>query len=88
MHRILAYPYRLLVIESTWSEIRAGEWRGQTKPASVEGSIYSWCARGVPIWLAGTREEAEKVAARYLFCVARHRFEEIRGLVDNLKIAE
>ena len=36
--RLLAFPVRALVVESTWERIEAGEWRSKITPAAAMGS--------------------------------------------------
>lgn len=88
IQRMLAYEARAIVIEANWDQVKAGAWRSKVTSSQVIGSLYSWCARGINVWLAGSREEAQEMTVRFLFCAARHRFNELRSLVDNLKIAE
>ncbi len=35
--RLLAYPVRAIVIESTWQEVEAGQWRSKVTPAAAVG---------------------------------------------------
>ncbi len=44
--RLLAYPVRVLLVESTWPEIEAGGWRGNVTSSQVEGSLLGWPPRG------------------------------------------
>jgi len=75
---------KALIVESSWNEIEAGEWRGKVKPASVIGSLLGWQAQGLPIVLAGNRDRAQTLAARMLYLVARRRWRESRELVAGV----
>lgn len=44
--RLLAYPVRCLVIESTWSAMEMGEWRGNIRPTQVLGALSGWICSG------------------------------------------
>jgi len=83
MQRILAYPVRALVVESTWEEIERGEWRSKVSPAAVIGSLLGWQAKGVPVLLAGDHERAGRFVSRMLFIAARRRWREARELVKG-----
>ncbi len=68
IQRLLAYPTRGIVIESTWTAFEAGNWR-------------SWITCGVPIVMAGDHDRAGRYIARILFTAARRRWREARALV-------
>ncbi len=81
VQRLLSYPIRALVIESTWQEFEAGDWRSKIKPASVIGSLLGWSALGLPIVMAGTHQQAGRYVSRLLFIAARRRWREARALL-------
>ncbi|OHB70482.1 MAG: hypothetical protein A2V70_06225 [Planctomycetes bacterium RBG_13_63_9] len=80
VQRLLAYPVRCLVIESSWSEIEAAGWRSRVTPASALGSLLGWIALGLPIIMAGDHEWAGRYVSRLLFIAARRRWRELRAL--------
>ena len=84
--RLLAYPVRAIVVEATWAEIEAGEWRGQVKPPAVLGSCLGWIAQGVPIVMAGSHEKAGEYVAKMLYIAARRRWRENRIFVTEVMI--
>ena len=49
VQRLLAYPVRALVIETTWQQLEVGEWRSKVTPEAAIGSALGWllftCAR-------------------------------------------
>ena len=79
--RLLAYPTRAIVIEATWGDLEAGEWRSQVTPAAAVGSVLGWVAAGVPVLLAGDHARAGRFVGRLLFTAARRRWREARALV-------
>ena len=81
VQRLLAYPVRALVIESTWGELETGDWRSKVTPQAAVGSCLGWIAAGLPVVMAGDHERAGKFVARLLFIVARRRWREARALV-------
>jgi len=87
MQRILAYPHKMLVVEATWADIRAGQWRSQVTPAAVSGSLLGWMARGIPIFFAADHAGAGAIVRHFLFLSARRRWYEATALVPHLKIA-
>jgi DNA excision repair protein ERCC-4 len=78
--RLLAYPVRALVVESTWQRIEAGEWRSKITPQAALGSLIGWIAMGLPVLMAGDHERAGVFIQRILFTAARRRWREARGL--------
>jgi len=84
LQRMLAYPCRCLVIESTWQEMEVGEWRSEITPASAIGSLLAWQMMGIPVLMAGSHERAGRYVARMLLLAARRRWRENRGLLAVL----
>lgn len=82
IQRLLAYPVRAIVVEASWADLEAGEWRSQVSPAAAVGSVLGWIAAGVPVVMAGNRERAERYISRLLFIAARRRWREARPLVE------
>jgi DNA excision repair protein ERCC-4 len=80
VHRLLSYPVRALVVESTWQEIETGEWRSDVRPQAVLGSLLGWIAAGLPVLMAANHEQAGRYVARLLVIVARRRWHELRAL--------
>jgi hypothetical protein len=58
VQRLLAYPVRCLVVESTWTELEAGEWRSKVTASAAVGSLLGWVASGLPILMAGDHQRA------------------------------
>lgn len=86
LQRLLAYPSRALIIESTWAEIERGDWRQKVDKNAALGSLIGWIAMGVPVVMAGSRDGAQNFAARFLFIAARRRWRELLVFADGLKI--
>ncbi len=82
--RLLAYPVRALVVESTWQAIEMGEWRSKVKPLQVEASLLGWAAHGLPVVMAGNHERAGRMVGRLLWIAARRRHEEARALMGGI----
>ncbi len=85
IQRLLAYPARLIVVEGTLSQIQLKQYRGEVEPNSAIGSILGWMARGIPILFAGDHAEAGKMVSRFLFTVARRRYEEAKTLFGSVQ---
>ena len=82
VQRLLAYPVRALVVESTWAVIEIGNWtRSKVTPAAAIGSLLGWVAMGLPIIMAGDHERAGRYVSRLLFTAARRRWRECRQLL-------
>lgn len=81
LHRLAAYPVRLLVIESTWATIEAGNFdRSQVTSSAAMGSLLGWMAQGIPVVMTGNHEQAGRMVSRFLFLAARRRYREARQL--------
>lgn len=78
--RLLAYPVRCLVIETTWLDLERGDWRSKVTPAAALGSVLGWIAMGLPVVMAGDHERAGRYVSRLLFTAARRRWREARQL--------
>ena len=91
VQRLLAYPCRALVVESTWQEIERGEWRSKVTAQSALGSLLGWVAMGMPVVMAGDHQRAGRVVSRLLFIAARRRYRELRalaGAIGSKEVAE
>ena len=86
--RLLAYPVRAIVIEATWPEVEAGQWRSRVTPAAAVGSLLGWIAAGVPVIMAGDHGRAGRYVSRLLFTAARRRWREARALARSVCSAE
>ena len=82
--RLLAYPCRAIVVESTWADLEAGEWQSRITPAAAIGSLLGWIAAGVPIIMAGDHARAGRYVGRLLFTAARRRWRECRALAGPI----
>jgi len=83
--RLLAYPVRALVVESTWHELEAGNWRSKVSPAAAVGSCLGWVAMGLPIIMAADHARAGQYVAKLLYTAARRRWRESRALLAGLE---
>ena len=84
VQRLLAYPCRALIIESSWHKFEHGGWRSRVTPTAAVGSLLGWSAMGLPIVMVGDHERAGRYVARLLFIAARRRWREVRALVDGI----
>lgn len=80
LQRMLAYPARCVVVESTLADIDAGEWRAKATPKAIRNSIASFIASGVPVMLAGNRSGGERFTAGFLWRVWLHEYRRVRQL--------
>jgi ERCC4-type nuclease len=88
VQRLLAYPVRCLVVESTWQALEAGEWQSKITPAAAIGSTLGWIAAGLPVVMAGDHKRAGQYTSRLLFIAARRRWREARGLIQSVQTEE
>lgn len=86
MHRILAFPHKMLIIESSWEDIRAGKWRSKVHPNAVCGSLLGWMSKGIPIFFAQDHSIAAGIVRHFLFLSARRRWLEAASMLTHLRI--
>lgn len=86
--RLLAYPVRCLVVESTWAALEAGEWRSKVTAQAAIGSVLGWIAAGLPVVMAGDHTRAGIYVGRLCFIAARRRWREARELVRGILTEE
>ena len=84
IERLRGFPVKAVIVEATWADLEAGEWRSQISPASMLGSTLGWICSGIPFVLAGNREKASQYAARILFITARREWKKLRGLAESI----
>ena len=84
VQRLLAYPTRALVVEATWADIEAGEWRSRVTSKAVIGSLLGWIGAGLPVIMAGDHARAGRYVSRFLFITARRRWRELRALSSEV----
>jgi ERCC4-type nuclease len=86
VQRLLAYPTRCLVVESTWYEVEYGDWRrrSELQPSHVVGSLVGWLCLGLPVVMAGDWQQAGHFVSRILFTAARRRWREARALAVGI----
>jgi ERCC4-type nuclease len=82
--RLMGCRHRVLVVESTWERLSAGEWRSKITPASVIGSLTGLMADGLPVALVGDHEQAGRFISRFFYLVAKRRLRESRGLIGAI----
>jgi DNA excision repair protein ERCC-4 len=85
--RLLAFPIRVLVVESTWETIESHEsampqWRGKVTKEAVIGSLLGWQAAGLSIHMTGNHARAGRHVARLLYTIAKRRYRELRSFVE------
>lgn len=83
VQRLLAYPCRVIVVEATWADLEAGQWRSKITPSAAMGSVLGWIAAGIPIVMAGDHARAGRYVSRLLYIAARRRWRENRQLIKN-----
>jgi DNA excision repair protein ERCC-4 len=84
IQRLLAYPARALVLETSWEQIERGVWKSKVRPQAVVGSVLGWCSRGLPVILASTHAKAGQYTAHFLLLAARRRWREARSLAREV----
>ena len=86
MHRMMAFPCRMLIIEASWRQIEEGDYgTSLLRPNQVRGSLDAWQARGVSVVLAGNRDSAQRYARRILLAAAQTPWRKLRSMAEALQ---
>lgn len=86
VQRLLAYPVRALVVESSWPTIEMEQWtRSRITGKQVTGSLLGWIAMGLPVVMATNHTRAGQLVSRMLYIAARRRWREARELVKHVQ---
>lgn len=78
LQRLLAYPCRAVVVETTWEFFQRGEWRSEVTAQAAVGSVLGWQIAGVPFLFVGDHQAAGRTIGRLLYIVGRRRWREAR----------
>ncbi len=73
LHRLRGIESRIVIVEASWADLQAGDWRSPISAKSVCGSVLGWMGWDIPFHFAGDRETADRDAARFLYIQARRR---------------
>lgn len=72
LEALRAYDFRCVIVEAGVREIMAGNYRSGVKPEAVLGFVAEvTVAQAVPVYLAGSRAEAQILAATFLRMAAK-----------------
>ena len=79
--RMRSYPFRCIVVEGSYSDIIAGNYRSKLNPISAAHSISSWVSKHqVPIMFVGDANAAADFVKHYMYSTAQRLFEKNRNL--------
>lgn len=78
IERLLKFPSKLLLVESSISQIMAKNYRGTMHPNAVLGSLLGWMEQGIPVLFTGSHANAAWLCEWYLKIAARHRLPELK----------
>jgi ERCC4-type nuclease len=82
--RLMAYPVRILLVESTWAAIEMGQWRGKVKPNEVIRSLLGWQARGLSVHMASNHNRAGKHVAKLLHSVVDREWQRLVVMSESV----
>ncbi len=86
IHRLLAFPCRLIVVEASWDDLMLGQWRGKVSPKSAMGSVQGWIDLGIPFFFHRSRQAISDFVRNLMFIRARRSFESLLEFQANLKL--
>lgn len=86
LDRLRAYEFRAVVIEASWSDMVAGNYRSKMTPQSATASIAAMMARsGVAFHFAGDREQAQAFTRQFLYQAARALYNRVSPILEAMK---
>ncbi len=81
LHRMRAYPFRCIVVEGSYSDLAAGNYRSKLNPISALHSVSSWVSKyQIPIMFVGDANAAADFVKHYMYSTAQRLFEKNRKL--------
>jgi ERCC4-type nuclease len=83
--RLMGIQSRLLVVEGSWSQIEMGQWRSRISPNAVRNSLLGWMGKGLPISIAGDRQQAQIITKEFLYLAWRRRYKQARNTLKTLE---
>ena len=87
LHRMMAYRYRAVVIEADLNDVSRHHYRSRIEPASVVGSIATWCGRyTIPIMFCGDRQGGQDFTVRFLTGAARTEWRRLEAFRKSLDV--
>lgn len=86
IERLRHFPLAVIVIEASESSVELKQYRGETSPNAVIGSVHAWRAKGINIDWAGNAQTAAIHISRTLFAFARERYRELGAFHKSLKL--
>jgi len=72
--RLVNFPTKAIVVEGSWDDIHAGNYRSKMSPLAAYGSIIGIIADGLPVLMCGKRKKAE-VACYALLRIVYNRYQ-------------
>jgi hypothetical protein len=87
MERLRGFELAVLVIEASEASVELKQYRGETHPNAILGSVHAWRARGINIDWAGNPQTAALHISRTLYAFAREKYRELGAFYRDLKIA-
>ena len=76
--RMRGYPNRIVIVEASYADLLAGDWRHKVSLQAARNSVLGWCGHGVPIHFSGSRAEAQRDAFEFLYLMARRYWKRLR----------
>lgn len=67
LHRILAYPHRMLMIEGSLQEVMEHRYISRISPSAVISSLLGYASHGIPFLFCGNREQMSDFVKRFIF---------------------
>lgn len=83
MDRMKAYGSRMVVVEASWQNILAREYRSRMEPNAIIGSIMSWRSRGIDFEMAGSRHWAMVQTLWYM----RNAYKDRIRMISTLQVS-
>ena len=81
MQRMLAFPQRVVVIESSFSEMARGEYRSQLPGTTALNTLASWTGRfSLPFIFTDDRDNSAQYVTHFLIAAAKREYQRLKLL--------
>lgn len=84
LDRLRGWPVSAVILEASWGDIEAGQWRSKLSAKQVQASFCSWIAQGHRLILGRDHATAASIARAILFYAARYRVREAAGIMAGI----
>ncbi len=84
MHRILAYPHRVLLIEGYLANIIEHRYISRIEPSAVLSSLMGYMSHQIPVFFCGSRDQMSDLVRRFVYISVQRIWRQHHDLISSL----